>query len=304
MTSTSVLTVGVVLFNSDPILLERCLTSVSNEAATAQIQIEVLLFDNGSALPVTPHPGARIIRSEDNLGFARACNRLVSEARGTTTLLLNPDAALAAGSLAPLLRAAQVEQPRTTLWGGFLSRSGRIQVDAYWHWWSSVEHLLRRRDVAAALPVAGSPPVEVSKLCGGALAGFTSDLRDLGPFNESFFLYGEDADLSLRARAAGFRLLLLPEMVVEHQAASSMAEHSGLVEEARADAALRVVALHQPYAYALLARLDMLFFTIAGLRHGRSSTSARTRLRRLRQVRRWGLHRTVPPFDPTSSERD
>ncbi|MFZ1287046.1 MAG: glycosyltransferase [Candidatus Phosphoribacter sp.] len=304
MTDFPTMTVGIVLFNGDPGLLDQCLASVAREAAAADVDVEVLLFDNASTEPVRPPAGAVVIRCEDNLGFGRACNRIVSQAGGAVTLLLNPDAALGPGSLTPLLEAARAARPGEMLWGGYLCRDGQGQVDAFWHWWSSAEHLLRRPRVAARLPTAGDAPMEVEKLCGGALAGFTSDLRTLGPFDESFFLYGEDADLSLRARAAGYRLVLLPAMVVEHYAAASMAAHSGLVEEARADAALRVVALHQPYFYGLLARLDMVLFTLAGLRHGRSSTSARSRLRRLRQVRRWGLHRTVPPFAPRRSPHE
>ena len=295
------LTVGVVLYDTDTDLVDRCLRSVVREATATGLGVEVVVVDNASAVPVEPIAGARVVRSDTNLGFGRACNRIVAEAAGGVTLLLNPDAALEPGSLDALWQAVDRPGSAPALWGGYLVRDGRVQVDAYWHWWSSAEHLLRRPRAKASLPPVGAEPTHVEKLCGGALAGRTADLRLLGPFDESFFLYGEDADLSLRARSAGFGLVLLPRMVVEHEAASSMAAHSGLVEEARADAALRVVALHQPYLLSLLARVDMVLFTLAGLRHGRSSTSARTRLRRLRQVRRWSLHRTVPRFDPSRS---
>lgn len=57
MTDFPTMTVGIVLFNGDPGLLDQCLASVAREAAAADVDVEVLLFDNASTEPVRPPQG-------------------------------------------------------------------------------------------------------------------------------------------------------------------------------------------------------------------------------------------------------
>lgn len=297
------LTVGVITFDTADALVDGCLASIAGSAAEVPGAVEVLLLDNGSTRPPAvvraPAGRARVLREPRNLGFGAAANVLAREARGEHLLLLNPDARLRPGALAALLAAA-AEHPGPALLTGWLVADGRVQVDAYRTWRTSTG---RRRSTGAwraRLAAAEHGPVlAVDKVCGGALLGRTELLRALGPFDEAFFLYGEDADLSLRAAADGVATLLVPAAVVDHAAASSMGAHAALVERARVDAALRLNARHAPRWLGSLARVELLAVTLAGaVAGGRSSAGRRTRLARLRELARWRWHREAARFAP------
>ena len=289
----------VVTYDPDLALLEACLDSVRREFRRASTPFEVLILENGS--PDAKYAedlgsDVRVIKSHSNLGFGVAMNKLVRAASGDYCLLLNPDAILERESAVALTEALDAD----AVYVGRLQRGERLQVDAYWLWWTSVEHFLRRPFVRRSLSSAliRSRRIPVEKACGGALAASRNLLLEYGPFDQGFFLYGEDADLSLRLQRDDIRIWLLPAVRVTHHAADSMARHSALVEEARADAAIRLSAIHRAYLFSLWVRLDLTLVTLAGIWAGGSSNSARTRLRRIRQVRRWGMRRTVPAFRP------
>ena len=295
------ISVLVVTYDPDLALLRSCLDSVRNEFRHASVSFEILILENGSRdAAYTENIGSDVcvIKSHENLGFGVAMNKLVKASSGDYCLLLNPDAMLESNSAAGLVEA--LEADADAVYVGRLQRGGSLQLDAYWLWWTSLEHFLRRPSVGRALNAAAgtSLRVPVEKACGGALAASRKLLLEYGPFDQGFFLYGEDADLSLRLRRDGVSIWLLPAVRVTHHAAASMDRHSGLVEEARADAAIRLSALHRSYLFSLWVRLDLALVTIAGLWAGGSSRSARTRLRRIHQVRRWGVRRLVPPFRP------
>lgn len=71
-------------------------------------------------------------------------------------------------------------------------------------------------------------PEEVFAWCGGAVLLSTRYLRDVGIFDDRYFLYYEDTDLSWRGRLAGWRYLYVPQSVVRHVHAASSKEGSPL----------------------------------------------------------------------------
>lgn len=299
------ISVCVVLFNTEPELVARCVESVAGSRLPLSESVELIVVDNGSRttpeLPPTSVP-LRLIRLPHNLGFATAMNRAVAAATGEVVLCLNPDAALRSTSLATLAHTLRTSTTRSLL-VALLLKDGGVQVDALTIWMFSSGRLWRRsrsrRDLERLR--TGGSAFPVRKVSGGALFGNRSDLVELGPFNEEFFLYGEDADLSLRAVGAGYLLLAVPDAPVDHVGGSSASSFGSLVERARQDAALRLVALHHPYPVALLARAEAVAVTLVGLAQGAgrsSSVSRSARLARLSEIRRWGVRRHVPPFVP------
>lgn len=300
------ISVAIVTFNPDAALLDECINSICEAATETAAQWEILIGDNGSTdlqfidrLP----SGTRAFLFNENLGFGRAANRLARLATGDIILFLNPDACLDKGAGQELLDLMCNSAEQSVIYTGRLHKNGLIQTDAYWHWWTTVEHSMRRGCWTRYLnATTNNPSVIVPKVCGGALFGQRSELISFGPFDEDFFLYGEDADLSLRAKAAGTSLRLANRVSVSHQAASSMVTHSALVERARTDAAIRLASKHLPYFASFAVRLDLALTTAVGMITGaRSSTSRRVRGARFEELSRWGLKAQAGRFDPSNS---
>lgn len=290
----------VVCFNSDYDLLRLCLDSVKRAYEHGDFSGTIILVDNASAPPLADSPAfmhERIITMPSNVGFGRAVNRGVAESDAEFILMLNPDAATCLDGLTRMYEASQSHT--RSLVGGWLEQGGRVQSDAYMQWDFSLGRLWRRSKFATELADFDGDVLEVEKVCGGALFAKRDVLIELGPFDERFFLYGEDADLSRRAQTQGVALILARHARVEHIAASSQRTYGELVERARADAAIRLTAYHRSKTISILQRVELMLVTVVGaVAGGASSSTRRSRLARLGQIRRWGLSADMPSFSP------
>jgi N-acetylglucosaminyl-diphospho-decaprenol L-rhamnosyltransferase len=167
-------TVVVIVFDTEPALLEQCLASAEQVSAHSEHGIEVIVVDNSPHDSLRSRFSARATRwlyGHGNIGFARAANLGTIQAAGRRVLFLNPDAALNSSSIDALQQAVD-SAPPNSLFCGWLVNNGGVQVDAYLHWWTSVGRLLRRsayRDYLNASVTADLVPVQ--KVSGGALFG-------------------------------------------------------------------------------------------------------------------------------------
>jgi hypothetical protein len=132
-------------------------------------------------------------------------------------------------------------------------------------------------------------PEEVFAFCGGAVLLRTGALREAGIFDEDFFLYYEDTDLSWRLRALGWEIRYQPEAVVRHIHSASSVEWSPLfvfhtdrnrllmlTKNARTGLAVREV-LRYP-----LTTISLALREVARSRHTRRRPPVRPTLLRLR----------------------
>ena len=220
----------VVSFDSSA-TLDRCLASLPRPEAG---RFETLVVDNGSRdgsaeLVRERHPEARLMALPDNVGFGAAVNRAAAEAvEGTDALLLlNADAWLLPGAL-DALAARLAGEPRLAWVAPRLSYpDGRPQIA-----WEPEVSLLgeaarrvrnrfeRREWSHTLMPriLALLGPGWFTAAC--ALVRLAS-FREVGGFDERFFLYFEDTDLCLRLRRAGWGLAQERAAHVVHVSAGS-----------------------------------------------------------------------------------
>ncbi|PYY39091.1 MULTISPECIES: glycosyltransferase [unclassified Curtobacterium] len=289
--------VVIVLFHSDARLLRTCLLSVERAAAFADVVARVVFVDNGGGVPDLGEDLAIpfvLVGDGRNDGFGRAVNSAFAVVDAPRAILLNPDAALEEGAIAAFLRAAQ-EQPGSLLAGTMLT-TGRIDPDSVLDWDFSIERRLKRRSFATPVDASGVA-VRVEKATGGALFAESSRFRELGPFDEQFFLYAEDADLSRRAVRQGVGVFRVADARVQHVGSASARSFAALVEFARADAAIRLTASHRSRVVSLAQRGELLVVTLLGMLVERDPDLRKARAARLRALRLWGLLCRRPGLD-------
>lgn len=210
-TSTSI-SVIIVTFRSREVL-EGCLTSLQTTSVPG-LSLEVLLVDNASA-DGTPrwiranYPDVQVIENPVNVGFARACNQALALASGEYVLFLNPDARLIPGAL-----EAMIQRLRQELRPGLLSPRLQGGGPPAWGRFPTLGRLAARRLGARPEPEPGDGPVDW--VLGACMLGPTEVVRELGGFDEDYFLYGEDVDLCDRMAAAGRTVVYYPLVTVTH----------------------------------------------------------------------------------------
>lgn len=212
MSTISEVSVIVVGFESLQVL-EACLASLAADVPSRHPR-EIFLVDNASTDGTadwveSTYPSIRVLRNTENVGFARACNQALRLARGRYVLFLNPDARLPLGACDALVERLERE-PGVGLVGPRLVGGG----PPGWGRTPTLCRLLRRRlqDDPGGEPAEGP----VDWILGACMLGRAELLRQLGGFDEDYFLYGEDLDLCDRVAAARFSVVYYPTVAVPH----------------------------------------------------------------------------------------
>lgn len=196
--------------------IKQCLRSLLHVPSPNH---EIVLVDNastdGSAEYVErSFPEVQLIRNEFNLGFGQGSNIGARRARGKYLVFLNPDTRVEPGWLQELI-AALASDPKIGLATPKILLMGDPQrINACGN-----EVHLSGLTLCRGMGMdrsALSSPKEVSSISGAAFAIRRDLFESLGGFDEAFFLYMEDTDLSWRARLAGYRCVCVPSSAVYH----------------------------------------------------------------------------------------
>jgi GT2 family glycosyltransferase len=195
--------------------LGRCLYSLLEDRQ----EYEVILVDNASTDGSVDYveqffPKVQVIRNETNRGFGQGNNAGVRRARGKYLAFLSPDTAVEPGWLEALIAALETD-PQAGLATSqilLLADPGRINTcgnDVHYTGLTLCRGMGMDRSAFADL-------TEVTAVSGSAFATRREIFEALGGFDETFFLYMEDTDLSWRARLGGYRCLYVPQSIVFH----------------------------------------------------------------------------------------
>ncbi|MBK7761526.1 MAG: glycosyltransferase family 2 protein [Deltaproteobacteria bacterium] len=177
----------------------------------------------------------------ENVGFAKAANLGLAACARALILLLNDDTAPLPGFIDALRAAAAAArwlyQPRILLSDG----SGRLDNTGHGLFPDGFNWARGREDHDSARPMTS--PAEVGACSGAALLVHRDVLDAIGPFDEDLEAFGEDVDLSLRARRRGFPLVYVPEARIVHDLGATYGRYTPrkvfLVERNRVRAAIR-----------------------------------------------------------------
>lgn len=233
MTAATV-TAVVVAYNSASDLAP-CIKAI--RAACRRHTLTVIVVDNDSpddtAAALDDDPDVTLVAMGRNAGFAAACNAGVRAAESEYICFVNPDARPAAGAIDALLSAA-LRRPGHALYSGKVVRpTGRIDdgcaaaLPSVWEYvcfatgLSTLFPRSRWFDPAALGGWDRDDERTVPGVSGAFLLARRGDLEALGGFDERFFMYSEDLDLSARATERGLPPLFVPDAVAVHASGGS-----------------------------------------------------------------------------------
>jgi GT2 family glycosyltransferase len=238
--------------------IERCLESVRG--------LETVVVDHGSrdgtvAFVRERFPEVRLVEQE-NLGLAAGWNRGLRETSGDWCLILNADAWLTPGSLERLVEFAAA-RPRAAIVGPrLLNPDGSLQrsVRAFPTLWRLATEYLFLRKLAPRSGLlngfyAGGFDHDEPRRCdwvmGSCMLVRRAAVDEVGPLDESFFLFSEETDWARRFADAGWEVWFDPAAECVHVGGAS---HGGRFFRENVRGHLRYLAKHRGRAYAERAR--------------------------------------------------
>lgn len=210
-----VLSVVVVNYNTKN-LLRRCLKSIINH--------EIIVVDNGSTdnsvgMIRKEFPLVKIKVNKKNLGFAFAVNQGIKVAKRDYILLLNSDIEVKRDALKTLLKFSQKHQKIGVVGGRLLNTDSTIQGSCF-HQLTILnairEFWLGQKGAFEKYVPKTEEPIEVEAVVGACMLIPRKVIKEVGCFDERYFMYFEDLDYCRRVRKAGFKIYYLPKAKFIH----------------------------------------------------------------------------------------
>ncbi len=182
------------------------------------------LVNNSSDSPASLlriFPQTVLIDNRVNLGFAKGVNQGIQQAlrAGADYLtLMNNDLHITTGTLKQLTTEL-VRQPQVGIVAPILRHAGGRQGEWVYDWGGSYSPFLARVK-HNNFPTPPKTALTVTHTAAAMIMFRPALVKQIGLLDERFFLYYEDLDFCLRTLAAGHRIVLTPQVMVEHATSS------------------------------------------------------------------------------------
>jgi N-acetylglucosaminyl-diphospho-decaprenol L-rhamnosyltransferase len=241
---------------------EAALAAAHAYLASERVEARVVIIDNESRpqqrqlLREDCPEGVQLELSEQNLGYGRAANRVLSGGSGELVCISNADVLAEPGALAALAAMASNESK-----AGMVGPVFGGDTDRYHAALPGTATMLARifagsfGDRPQPCPAAGTV-AEVGQPSGACFVVRREAWEEMGGFDEGFFLWYEDVDLAKRLHDAGYRNLVVGSARVGHIGAEAFAQIDRREQQAiRLRSVERYIRLHHSWAMPIAAPL-------------------------------------------------
>lgn len=217
-------------------LLRACLEALCR--SEGPLAAEVCVVDNGSRdgsaeMVRASFPQVAVIEDRADSGYAHANNLALRQAGGRHVLLLNPDTCLPPAALRAFVRILDDDQTIGAVGPKLIRPDGSLDLACRRSFPTPETALYRMLGLSRRFPVHRrfarynltyldpDQPADVDAVVGACMAIRGVALRRVGLLDERFFMYGEDLDLAIRLKRAGWRIRYDPSVVVLHHKGAS-----------------------------------------------------------------------------------
>jgi len=273
MNDTLDLSIIIVSWNVRDLLLD-CLNSVYAE--TKGVSFEVFVVDNassdGSAEMVEQEfPQVKLIRNQENLGFAKANNQAIRQSKGRYVLLLNPDTVVVNDALANMIPFMEAHQDVGAVGPRLLNPDGTVQLWCGGSFPTPLTEFFRLAKLSYLFPKSRifgrrlmsfwdrNDTREVDLLSGACMMVRREAINQVGLMDEDFFMYADDVEWCYRIKKAGWKIYLYSDAEIIHLVGQSMLQSA----DKMAVEAYKSMYLFFKKHYALVSALffrGMVFF--------------------------------------------
>ena len=196
--------------------IKLCLDSIRKQDCSFY---ELIIVDNGSSDGSVEYineyyPDLTLIENKENLGFAAAVNQGIKSSSSEYVFLLNNDVELESDCVSNLLKCIEKDENIFAVSSKMVQYNDRNKMDDAGDEYTILGWTCKVGDGKS--PDLYTSERETFSACAGA-AIYRKDILDkLKYFDENFFAYMEDVDISYRARIWGYKCVYCPEAVVYH----------------------------------------------------------------------------------------
>lgn len=223
--------------------LRRCLSSIFSHPPS--LSLEVFVVDNNSTdgtaeMVEKEFPQVILQKNSKNLGFAAACNQAIKKSTGNYILLLNPDTSVSSNSIDSLHNFMLSTRDCGIAGCKLINEDGTLQPSV-----RKFPDLLSHIFILTKLPnyFPNIPPVkkyymygwphdrtqQVDQIMGACFMIKRQVLKNIGLFDEHFYIWYEEVDLCKRALSAGWKTYFYSEVSVTHLKGKSFIQRNPIL---------------------------------------------------------------------------
>lgn len=216
------LTISIVNYNAGEYLI-KCLESLKSVQKEADFDVYVVdnaSIDGSIELAEKKFPQFHFIKNKTNLGFGKAHNLVLEKVRSPYLLTLNPDSEIQPGVLAYMLKYMSSNEDVGLATCKIVKPNGKLDIASHRGFptpKASFFYFVLKNDKYYHLTDRDMNKIhEIDSAVGAFMMVRKSVLDKVGYFDEDYFLYAEDIDICFRIKAAGYKIMYVPDVEIKH----------------------------------------------------------------------------------------